>query len=91
MAQASFPTREEVDFVIVGSGAAGGIMARELSTAGFSAVVLEQGPYLQPGDFRHDEWSYTQNEELVWGREGHRTQVVDHTVSAALHHHSELV
>jgi choline dehydrogenase-like flavoprotein len=72
MAQASFPTREEVDFVIVGSGAAGGIMARELSTAGFSVVVLEQGPYLQPGDFRHDEWSYTQNEELVWGsRKGH--------------------
>ena len=35
MAQASFPTREPVDFVVVGSGAAGGIMARELSTAGF--------------------------------------------------------
>ncbi len=72
MAQASFATREQVDFVVVGSGAAGGIVARELATAGFSVVVLEQGPYLQPGDFRHDEWSYTQNEELVWGsRKGH--------------------
>lgn len=72
MAQASFPTREEVDFVIVGSGAAGGIMAKELSTAGFSVVVLEQGPHLRPGDFKHDEWSYTQNEELTWGRrKGH--------------------
>ena len=33
----------EVDFVVIGSGAAGGIMAKELSVAGFSVVVLEQG------------------------------------------------
>ena len=32
--------------MIVGSGAAGGIIAKELSTAGFSVVVLEQGPRL---------------------------------------------
>jgi choline dehydrogenase-like flavoprotein len=61
MAQASYPTREPVDFVVIGSGAAGGIMAKELSTAGFSVVVLEQGPYLHPGDFTHDEWAVTQN------------------------------
>lgn len=72
MAQASFPTREQVDFVVVGSGAAGGIMARELATAGFSVVVLEQGPYLQAGDFRHDEWAYDFNGELTWGTaQGH--------------------
>src|SRR5688572_14307332 len=72
MAQAPFATRDEVDFVVVGSGAAGGIMAKELSTAGFSVVVLEQGPHLQPADFKHDEWAYTQNEELTWGRrKGH--------------------
>ena len=35
-----FPPAEEVDFAIVGSGAAGGIIARELATAGFSVVVL---------------------------------------------------
>ena len=46
---------EAVDFVIVGSGAAGGILAKELSTSGFSVVVLEQGPYLTPADFSHDE------------------------------------
>ncbi len=46
---------EKVDFVVVGSGPAGGVMARELSRAGFSVVVLEQGPYLTEGDFRHDE------------------------------------
>lgn len=72
MAWASYPTREEVDFVVIGSGAAGGIMAKELSMAGFSVVVLEQGPHLLPGDFKHDEWDYTENEGLVWGRrKGH--------------------
>jgi len=50
-----FDTRKEVDFVIVGSGAAGGVLARELSTAGFDVVVLEQGPYRRAGDFSHDE------------------------------------
>src|ERR1700744_3450828 len=34
-------------------------MARELSQAGFSVVVLEQGPRLGPGDFEHDELKYS--------------------------------
>ena len=46
---------DRVDFVIIGAGAAGGVMAKELSTAGFSVVVLEQGPYLHERDFKHDE------------------------------------
>lgn len=46
---------DEVDFVVVGSGAAGGVVARELSQAGFSVVVLEQGPWLTNADFKHDE------------------------------------
>ena len=72
IAQASFPTRDPVDFVIVGSGSAGGIMAKELATAGFSVVLLEQGPHLRAADFRHDEWGYDQRNELVWGRrQGH--------------------
>ena len=49
---------DTVDFVIVGSGAAGGVMARELSRAGLSVVVLEQGPRLQPGALEHDELKY---------------------------------
>ena len=43
--QVTFPIDEPVDFVIVGSGSSGGIIAKELSTNGFKVVVLEQGPY----------------------------------------------
>ena len=51
-AGARFRPSETVDFAIVGSGAAGGIIAKELSTAGFSVVVLEQGPRLHRGAVR---------------------------------------
>ena len=53
--QPKYKTSYEVDFVIVGSGAAGGVLAKELSTNGFRVVVLEQGPYLTESDFSHDE------------------------------------
>jgi choline dehydrogenase-like flavoprotein len=56
---------EQVDFVIVGSGAAGGIIAKELSTSGFSVVVLEQGPFRQAADFEHDEFGYWMNGSLT--------------------------
>ncbi len=52
---AKFEDKTQVDFVIVGAGAAGGVMAKELSTAGFTVVVLEQGPYKREKDFTHDE------------------------------------
>ena len=68
MAGASFPTREEVDFVIVGSGAAGGIVAKELAEAGHSVVQLEQGPHLQAADFGRDEWGTFNNHDLTWNR-----------------------
>src|SRR3982074_3671528 len=50
-----YKTSEEVDFVIVGSGAAGGILAKELSKNCFRVGVLEQGPYLAEGGFTHNE------------------------------------
>src|SRR5882762_915586 len=53
--QPRFETQTQVDFVVIGAGAAGGIIAKELSTAGFQVVVLEQGPYLKEKDFNHDE------------------------------------
>ena len=54
----TFKERDSVDFVIVGSGAAGGVVARELSVAGFSVVVLEQGRRFNASDFEHDELKY---------------------------------
>ena len=75
MAQAlavTFPERDEVDFVIVGSGSAGGIIAKELSAAGHSVVVLEQGPHLQASDFTHDEWGIDHNYDMKWStRQGY--------------------
>jgi choline dehydrogenase-like flavoprotein len=53
-----FKSGEMVDFVVVGSGAAGGVMARELSLAGFTVLVFEQGPRMGPADFEHDELKY---------------------------------
>jgi choline dehydrogenase-like flavoprotein len=50
-----FEDKTPVDFVIVGAGGAGGVVAKELSTAGFQVVVLEQGPYFRAEDFKHDE------------------------------------
>ena len=54
-AMVSYKPSDEVDFVIVGSGAAGGVLAKELSSNGFRVVVLEQGPYLKETDFSHNE------------------------------------
>ena len=39
---------------------AGGIIAKELSTAGFTVVVLEQGPRLTEAQFDHDEFGVLQ-------------------------------
>lgn len=61
----TFRLSEPVDFAIVGSGAAGGVLARELSQAGFSVVVLEQGPRLTLADFEHDELKYWFNAGLT--------------------------
>lgn len=58
MASKTFKTSETVDFIVVGSGASGGIVARELAQAGNTVVVMEQGPRMGPGDFEHDELKY---------------------------------
>lgn len=53
-----FRPGQRVDFVVVGSGAAGGVVAKELSTRGFTVLVLEQGPRLESHEFEHDEFKY---------------------------------
>jgi len=39
---------DEVDLVIVGCGAGGGVLAQRLARAGWRIVVLEQGPFWDP-------------------------------------------
>lgn len=59
MSGAKFKPADRVDFLVIGAGAAGGVIAKELATAGFQVVVLEQGPYWRETDYSHDEIKYT--------------------------------
>jgi choline dehydrogenase-like flavoprotein len=63
----TFDQRTPVDFAIIGSGSAGGIIAKELSTAGFNVVLFEQGKYRKAEDFTHDEYSVLMQSELLGG------------------------
>ena len=65
MSARRFDANDTVDFVVVGSGAAGGVMARELSQAGFEVLVLEQGPRFTAADFKHDELDHWFNNALL--------------------------
>jgi gluconate 2-dehydrogenase alpha chain len=56
---------EKTDVVIVGVGAAGGIIAAELGKAGMRVIGLERGPRLQTADFDpHDELRYLERMDL---------------------------
>lgn len=79
--QPRFPQREPVDFVIIGSGSAGGILARELTVAGFDVVVLEQGRYRTTDEFNHDELAIAFNHEYVGGPRGPDPQTFRHDES----------
>ncbi len=45
----------KVDVVVVGSGAGGGVVAKELAEAGLSVVVFERGKMYTTADFDHSE------------------------------------
>jgi choline dehydrogenase-like flavoprotein len=56
---------EKTDVVIVGVGAAGGVLAAELGKAGMKVIGLERGPRLTTQDFDpHDELRYFQRQDL---------------------------
>ena len=56
---------EKTDVVIVGVGAAGGILAAELGKAGMKVIGLERGPRLTTADFSSlDELRYFQRQDL---------------------------
>jgi gluconate 2-dehydrogenase alpha chain len=56
---------EKTDVVIVGVGAAGGILAAELGKAGMKVIGLERGPRLTTSDFDpHDELRFFQRHDL---------------------------
>ena len=73
---------DEVDVCIVGAGAAGGVLAQRLATAGLRVVVVEAGPFWEPAsDFASDELTMRrlgwQETRLVGGADplqlGHNT------------------
>jgi choline dehydrogenase-like flavoprotein len=64
MPMREYPLAEEVDFLIVGSGAGGATLAAKLAEGGFSVVVLEAGPFWRPLDeFASDEQT---QQKLYW-------------------------
>ena len=55
---------EEVDFVIIGTGAGGGTLAARLAEHGFSVIAMDAGSYFRPlDDFASDE---TEQNKLYW-------------------------
>jgi choline dehydrogenase-like flavoprotein len=53
------------DAIVIGSGAAGGILAHRFAAAGRRVLVLERGPHADPRDFTDDEvgqylWLYNE-------------------------------
>ena len=46
---------KHVNAVVIGSGAGGGVVAKELAEAGLDVVLLERGPWLTPDKERKDD------------------------------------
>src|ERR1035438_10114605 len=49
---------EVFDVCIIGSGAAGGVMAKELCEGGAKVVMLEAGKGIQPWELLSHKWPY---------------------------------
>ncbi len=53
--------RAQYDVVIVGSGAGGAPMARELAAAGWRVAVVEEGQHYEVDQFNRDTWAATRD------------------------------
>src|ERR1035438_5925800 len=60
---------KRVNAVIVGAGAGGGVVAKELATAGLSVVLLERGLWYSAADCRKDDL-YNQRTQALGARFG---------------------
>jgi len=60
-----FDTNDAVDFVVIGSGTAGGSVARELTRLGHNVVLIEQGKTYTRADFQHDELAIVLNNQYA--------------------------
>jgi len=58
-----FDHADEVDVIVVGSGAGGAPLTASLASAGLRVVVLEAGPNFEPGDHTPDE---TEAVDIIW-------------------------
>ncbi|HEY0423042.1 MAG TPA: GMC family oxidoreductase, partial [Rhodopila sp.] len=59
-----YPETEEVDFVVIGTGAGGGPLIARLAEQGFSVIGFDAGPWFRPlEDFASDE---TEQNKLYW-------------------------
>lgn len=60
----AYADNDEVDFVVVGTGAGGGTVTCKLASAGFRVVACEAGPFWRPlEDFASDE---KEQQKLYW-------------------------
>jgi choline dehydrogenase-like flavoprotein len=57
----------ETDVVIIGSGAGGGVVAGQLTAAGYDVIILEKGGYYAEQDFDGHEW---RSQELMFEKGG---------------------
>ena len=54
------PATARADVLVIGTGAGGGLMAKQLAEAGLRVVCLDQGPWFPPGEkpHWHSDWEW---------------------------------